>query len=428
MTLLSRRTLIQGLGASVGSLAIPDAWGRKPQIGWQHPTPEQLPLLQPPISQQPISHRAKATAVIVLFMEGGPSHLDTFDPKPILRKWHLGDCDSRPRVDAPPKVFLASPFTTRKVGQSGIDMCAAWKHLAASHVADELCLYRGCCPDSASHPQALLGFNIGSQRGTAGQDLVGQPALGSWVAYGLETDHQDVPAFAVMTDPTLPQAGPANWSHAFLPERCRAAHIHPASLPKFDPTIVDLRHESELTRRMYGIDRQATKKFGEQCLRARRLVENGARFVQLYSGGWDSHDLLHQSHASRIASVDQPIAALIHDLKQRGMLDQTLVVWTGEFGRSPESDPSKGTSGLGRDHNANAMSMWFAGGGTKRGAIVGATDEVGASAVQCVHRIRDVHATILHLLGLDQAAPACINEDHPGQCSLGGEVIKELLA
>ncbi|MCA9108201.1 MAG: DUF1501 domain-containing protein, partial [Planctomycetales bacterium] len=167
------------------------------------------------------------------------------------------------------------------------------------------------------------------------------------------------------------------------------------------PGIIDIESEPEHTRQAYGLDRKETAEFGRQCLMARRLVEEGVRFVQIFSGGWDSHDYLERGHSSRIASVDQPIAALIKDLKKRGLLDSTLVVWTGEFGRTPDNNYRGGVTSLGRGHNADAMNMWFAGGGVKKGAMVGATDEIGAEAVEVVHPIRDVHVTLLHLLGLD---------------------------
>ncbi|HRX79748.1 MAG TPA: DUF1501 domain-containing protein, partial [Pirellulaceae bacterium] len=195
------------------------------------------------------------------------------------------------------------------------------------------------------------------------------------------------------------------------------------------PGIIDIESEPEHTRQAYGLDRKETAEFGRQCLMARRLVEEGVRFVQIFSGGWDSHDYLERGHSSRIASVDQPIAALIKDLKKRGLLDSTLVVWTGEFGRTPDNNYRGGVTSLGRGHNADAMNMWFAGGGVKKGAMVGATDEIGAEAVEVVHPIRDVHVTLLHLLGLDDNKLTYFHGGRFKQLSqFGGEVIKELVA
>ena len=195
------------------------------------------------------------------------------------------------------------------------------------------------------------------------------------------------------------------------------------------PGLVDLKSEPHHIQKSYGLDRKETAKFGRQCLMARRLVEEGVRFVQIFSGGWDSHDYLERGHSARINSVDQPIAALIKDLKSRGLLDETLVMWTGEFGRTPDNNYRGGVTALGRGHNADAMNMWFAGGGVKRGTIVGATDEIGAKAAEIVHPIRDVHSTLLHLLGLDDNKLTYFHGGRYKQLSqFGGEVIQELLA
>jgi uncharacterized protein (DUF1501 family) len=195
------------------------------------------------------------------------------------------------------------------------------------------------------------------------------------------------------------------------------------------PGIVDLDSESAQIQRMYGLERKETAAFGKQCLMARRLVEEGVRFVQIFAGGWDSHDYLERGHSSRIASVDQPIAALIKDLSARGLLDETLVIWTGEFGRTPDNNYRGGVTALGRGHNVEAMNMWFAGGGVKQGAIVGATDEIGAEAVEVIHPIRDVHVTLLHLLGLDDNKLTYFHGGRFKQLSqFGGEVINELIA
>jgi membrane-anchored protein YejM (alkaline phosphatase superfamily) len=302
------------------------------------------------------------------------------------------------------------------------------------------------------------------------------------VTYGLGSENKNLPGYVVMTELALPQAGPANWTNGFLPAHYQGTRLRSTGLPILDlnpPTyksrahqrlaldqlaILNSRHadahpeHAELQARMesyelayrmqmsvpgvidldsepkhlqidYGFDRKETATFGRQCMLARRLVEKGVRFVQIFSGGWDSHDYLERGHSSRIVSVDQPIAALIKDLKARGMLDETLVVWTGEFGRTPDNNHRGGVTALGRGHNIDAMNMWFAGGGMKRGAVVGATDDIASEAVEVVHPIRDVHVTLLHLLGLQDNKLTYFHGGRYKQLSqFGGELIPELIA
>jgi hypothetical protein len=315
-----------------------------------------------------------------------------------------------------------------------------------------------------------------------GSRLGGDPGLGSWITYGLGTENQNLPGYVVMTELALPQAGPANWTNGFLPAYYQGTRLRSKGSPILDlapptfksrshqrkaldmlaklnadhaerhpehadlkarmesyelayrmqmsvPGVVDIKSEPEHIRQSYGLDRKETADFGRQCLMARRLVEQGVRFVQIFSGGWDSHDYLEKGHSSRIASVDQPIAALIRDLKQRGMLEDTLVVWTGEFGRTPDNNYRGGVTSLGRGHNADAMNMFFAGGGTKAGHVIGATDDIGAEAVDVVHPIRDVHITMLHLLGLDDNKLTYFHGGRYKQLSqFGGELIPEIIA
>ncbi len=430
----------------------------------QSPLAPKTPLLKP-----------RAKNVIMLFMEGGPSHIDTFDPKPGLNKLHLSESKRTKGLATGKRFYVGSPFKTRKVGQSGIEMSDQWKYLADPEVADELCVYRGCKAESLNHPEALLHMNTGSRLG-------GDPGLGSWVTYGLGSENQNLPGYVVMTELALPQAGPANWTNGFLPAYYQGTRLRSKGSPILDlnpptfksrahqrkaldmlaklnsehadrhpehadlkarmesyelayrmqmsvPGVVDIKSEPEHLRQAYGLDRKETAVFGRQCMMARRLVEEGVRFVQIFSGGWDSHDYLEKGHSSRIASVDQPIAALIKDLKQRGMLEDTLVVWTGEFGRTPDNNYRGGVTSLGRGHNADAMNMWFAGGGTKAGTVVGATDEIGAEAVEVVHPIRDVHVTIMHLLGLDDNKLTYFHAGRYKQLSqFGGELIPEIIA
>ncbi|MEO0447080.1 MAG: DUF1501 domain-containing protein, partial [Verrucomicrobiota bacterium] len=287
----------------------------------------------------------------------------------------------------------------------------------------------------------------------------------------------------VMTELALPQGGSRNWSNGFLPAHYQGTRLRPEGSPILDlqpqanktrahqrraldelaflngkhhalhpehadlaarmesyelayrmqtsiPGVIDIDGETEKTKEMYGLDRKETEAFGRQCLMARRLVEKGVRFVQIFSGGWDSHDYLERGHSSRIRSVDQPMAALIKDLKRRGMLEDTLVIWTGEFGRTPDNNRRGGVYSIGRGHNADAMSMLLAGGGVKKkGAIVGATDEIGAEAVEVAHPIRDFHVTLLHLLGLDDNKLTYFHAGRYKQLSqFGGEVIHDLIA
>ena len=418
---------------------------------------------------------ARAKNVIMLFMEGGPGHMDTFDPKPKLRELHKTESKSTRGLETGFKFFVGSPFGFRKVGQSGIEMSDQWQHLADPEVADELCNYRGCQADSLNHPEALFHMNTGSRLGS-------DPALGAWATYGLGTRNQNLPGYVVMTELALPQGGSRNWSNGFLPAFYQGTRLRPEGTPILDlnpqawksrahqrkaldalaflnrahaekhpehgdlaariesyelayrmqaevPGVIDLEGEPQHVREMYGLNEKETSSFGRQCLMARRMVEQGVRFVQIFSGGWDSHDYLERGHSARIRSVDKPMAALIRDLKQRGMLDDTLVIWTGEFGRTPDNNRRGGVYSLGRGHNADAMGMLLAGGGVKKGTIVGATDELGAEAVDVKHPIRDFHVTLLHLLGLDDNKLTYFHAGRYKQLSqFGGQVITQLLA
>ncbi|MDF1739577.1 MAG: DUF1501 domain-containing protein [Verrucomicrobiales bacterium] len=454
----TRRDFLYGLGASLGSVAMSD-----------------LLASESPLSPKKPMHNGKAKAVIMLFMEGGPGHMDTFDPKQKLTDLHKTTSVRTAGLETGEKFYVGSPFGFRKVGKSGIEMSDQWQHLADPEVADELCNYRGCTAESLNHPEALFHMNTGSRLGA-------DPALGSWATYGLGSVNQNLPGFVVMTEAAYPQGGATNWSNGFLPAHYQGTRLRPEGSPILDlesqhyksrehqrkaldelaflnqkhadlnpqhdalaarmenyelayrmqtevPGVVDIESESEATKEMYGLDNKETEKFGKQCLMARRLVEKGVRFVQIFSGGWDSHDYLEKGHSSRIRSVDKPMAALIKDLKRRGMLDETLVVWTGEFGRTPDNNRRGGVYSIGRGHNADAMTMLFAGGGTKKGAIVGATDEVGGEAVECVHPIRDVHVTMMHLLGLDDNKLTYFHAGRYKQLSqFGGQIIPELIA
>ena len=456
---MSRRQMLYGLGASLGSLAFSDLLR----------TEAAAPLAP----KQPM-HPARAKNVIMLFMEGGPGHMDTFDPKPRLTELHKQESKIRKGQETGFKFYVGSPFGFKKVGRNGIEMCDQWQHLADSEVADELCNYRGLQAESLNHPEALYHMNTGSRLGA-------DPALGAWATYGLGTLNQNLPGYVVMTELAFPQGGTGNWSNGFLPAYYQGTRLRTEGSPILDlnsqawksrehqrraldelaflngkyaaaqpeqgdlaarmetyelayrmqmevPEVLAIEGESEATKEMYGLNEKHTATFGRQCLLARRMIEKGVRFVQIFSGGWDSHDYLERAHAERIRSVDKPMAALIKDLKRRGMLQDTLVIWMGEFGRTPDNNKRGGVYSLGRGHNADAMTMLMAGGGVKPG-VVGATDELGLSAVDVAHPIRDLHVTLLHLLGLDDNKLTYFHGGRYKQLSqFGGQVIGDLIS
>ncbi len=423
-------------------------------------------------------HAARAKAVICLFMYGGVSQVDTWDPKPELSR-HSGQ--PMPNLDRDPlfKVrkpgtLLGSSRTFRKHGQSGIEVSDFFPHLARR--VDDLAVIRGTYADSFAHGSGLLQMNTGYLQ-------QGYPCLGSWVSYGLGTFNQNLPAFVVLLDARGgPISGPPNWGAGFMP----AAHQGTQLRVNGDPILnlsppagvspaqqrnqldlltqlnrqhqratpdnselaariaayelafrmqasateaVDLSRETETTKRLYGLDQPLTEKFGRRCLLARRLVERGVRFVQVYSGGghsdetWDAHGDVVKNHTLHCGETDQPIAALLTDLKQRGLLDDTLVVWTSEFGRTPT-----GQNGKGRDHSPRGFTTWLAGGGIKGGQVYGATDEFGYAAVENKVHVHDLHATILHLLGFDHER---LTYFHGGRqhrlTDVSGQVVEDLL-
>lgn len=464
----ARRDFLFGLGASLGSVALTSLLQQDLAAA---PTPATGPL-----AVKPPHLPAKAKACIFLMMEGGPSHIDTFDPKPKLAALHLkefvrGD-KTQSAMSSGKRYYVQSPFKFHKRGQSGADMAANWEHLA--RCADDLCFYRGCQVDSVNHPTAMYQMNTGNRFG-------GDPAVGAWVTYGLGSVNQDLPGYIVLPEVSYPQGGAANWGNGFLPAYYQGTALRPTGSPILDlrppagitrehqranldllaslnhahaaqhpsheelaarlnnyelafrmqmevPGILDLEKESAQSKAAYGIGETATDAFGRKCLLARRLVERGVRFVQLFAGTWDSHDYIERAHGNLIRAVDKPIAALLADLKQRGLLDTTLVVWAGEFGRSPDNGMRGGTA-YGRDHNPRAMTIWFAGGGTKAGHTIGATDELGDAAVDCVHHVRDVHITLLRLLGLDDNKLTYFHGGRFKQLSqFGGKAIGELIA
>lgn len=461
---LHRRTAISSFGTILGTIAV-DALVRGDE---SYTSPYPLP---PELRHYP----AKAKNIIFLMMEGGPSHIDTFDPKPALAKFHLKEFiregKQKSAMESGKRYYVQSPFKFIKAGKCGADMAENWSHLAT--VADELCFFRGCTVDSVNHPTAMYQMNCGNRFG-------GDPSLGAWVSYGLGAINANLPSFIVLPEVSYPQGGSANWSNGFLPARWQGTPLRAKGSPLLDlkpsidvtpshqrqnldliralnaqhatehpgqeellarmenyelafrmqmlvPDLLDLSKETENTKASYGLHHAATEAFGRKCLLARKLIEKGVRFVQLYHGSWDSHDYIERAHGNLVRSVDQPITALIKDLKEIGLLDSTLIVWCGEFGRTPDNGVRQGTA-YGRDHNPNAMTIWLAGGGCNAGHTIGATDDLGMEAVEGKAHVRDFHVTLLRLLGLDDNKLTYYHAGRHKQLSqFGGRVIEELV-
>ena len=425
--------------------------------------------------------KPRAKAVISLFMSGGVSHVDTFDHKPMLAKFHGKPLTGKGKVRVRqgfPGPLMRSPFKFERYGECGKQVSELFPHMGA--MVDDLAFVHSCKGRSNDHVLAHYEWNTGSV-------LMGHPSVGSWVTYGLGSENQSLPGFVVVYDHRGgPFSGPANWSSGYLPatyqgtvfrsqgdpildlkppsellapeqQRARLDHLamlneehakrHPGSselaarIASYElayrmqgcaPEAVDISQESEDTKQLYGMDDPVTEPFGRQCLLARRLVERGVRFVQLYSGAlrqqnidtWDAHSNLVENHTLHAGEVDKPIAGLLQDLKRTGLLDETLVVWHSEFGRMPISQ-----RGLGRDHNPHAMTAWMAGAGIRGGQSIGATDEFGYKAQDQMLTYHDLHATMLHMLGMDhKRLTYFFNGRHMRLTDVHGEVIPQLLS
>jgi hypothetical protein len=422
---------------------------------------------------------AMATSVIHLFMYGGPSHVDTFDPKPELQKRDGQPLPTgetiRPFFGAPGPL-MASPFAFARHGQSGQWVSELFPKLAG--VIDEIAMIKSMHADSNNHAPALFQMNTGQTR-------PGSPSLGSWVNYGLGSENRNLPGFVVMLDDKGgPIGGAPNWGAGYIPSSVQGMPFRTSGPPILDleppaeipaerrragrtlldainrdhreshpgepelasrirsyelafrmqaeaPEAVDLARESAETKRLYGLDNPLTEPYGRRLLIARRLVERGVRFVQVYSGSggnfdnrnWDAHNDLAKNHRLHAGATDTPIAGLIADLKRRGLLDRTLVLWGGEFGRMPISQAR-----IGRDHNPNGFTTWMAGGGVKGGVSIGQTDDFGYRAVEDRCHVNDWHATILHLLGIDHTRLTYLHEGrHKRLTDVSGRVITGLL-
>ncbi|MBC7855416.1 MAG: DUF1501 domain-containing protein [Pirellulaceae bacterium] len=463
---LTRREMLHLSGAGFGGLALAAMLGQTSRANTSKPNP---------LAPKPPHFAAKAKRVIFLFMHGGPSQVDTFDYKPLLTRDNGKPLPfDKPRVvSSQTGNLLASPWKFQQYGQSGAWVSDLFPHVG--RCADDLCIINGMWGSNSRHGAALLELHTGS-------DTFVRPSMGSWINYGLGTENENLPGFITVC-PTLTHGGVNAYSSAFLPAIYQGTPLGNASIPadkasipfiknadntprdlqrmeldlvrelnqdhlsksgadsalearinSFElafqmqaaaPELQSIADESPNTLKMYGIDGGPTQNFGRQCLMARRFAERGVRFVQVsHSYKWDQHGNLKAEHGRNALEVDQPIAALLTDLKQRGLLEDTLVLWGGEFGRTPVAQ-----GGDGRDHNPQGYTMWLAGGGIKTGIRWGATDDYGYYAVEDKMHLHDLHATLLHLLGLDHLR---LTYKYAGRdfrlTDVAGEVVREILA
>ncbi|MFO0879744.1 MAG: DUF1501 domain-containing protein [Gemmataceae bacterium] len=457
----SRRQLLKQAALGFGSIALHSLLAEEAAAA-----PNKVPHFEP-----------RAKRVVFLFMKGGPSAIDTFDPKPLLDRDHGKPYPGeKPRVQfAPTGTLLRSPWKFKKYGKSGIEVSELFPEVA--RCVDDLCFIHSVHGTNPAHGGACLKLHTGS-------DNFVRPSMGAWVAYGLGSLDQNLPAFITIC-PTLAHGGVNNWGSAFLPAECQGLPIGNASVPvekakvrfldhprlprdlqrkqldllaemnrdhlartgpdlalegrlqSFElayrlqttiPQVEDISGESAATRKLYGLDEPVTSGFGRQCLLARRFLEKGVRFVQVTHSDskvqWDQHGNLKRDHAKNALEVDLPIAGLLTDLKSRGLLKDTLVLWGGEFGRTPTVEGSDG-----RDHNPEGFTVWLAGGGVKPGYRHGATDDYGWYAIQKKVHIHDLHATLLHLLGIDHLR---LTYRHAGRdfrlTDIHGNVVQDILA
>jgi len=472
---LSRRHFLAAQNFALGSVAF--SWLMQRQTAQASPPkPELEPIHYSLVAKQPQAP-PHAHAMISLFMQGGPSHLDLCDRKPELEKRHLenfpGEIKYDNAAESSAKLW-AGPWKWQRHGECGMELSELVPHLGT--IADEITLVRSMHTGVNNHGQSIYALHHG-------RSTEGRPVLGSWLTYGLGCESDNLPAFVVLTDPGgLPVLGTDCWSHGWLPSIYQGTVIRPREprIHNLDPPprlagspqqayldflqklnqdhlqehpgeldlsariasfelaarmqsaakeALDLSQESEATCRLYGLDREETREFGSRCLIARRLIERGVRFVQLYTSTqqWDHHGGIEKSLPASCLKVDQPSAALVRDLKQRGMLETTLVHWGGEMGRLPVIQNEKN---IGRDHNTYGFSSWFAGGGMKAGFIHGETDDFGHHAVKDIVNHYDFHATILHLFGLDPVKLSFRRPGGEGTLLDGqpGKIIHQILA
>jgi len=472
-----RRHFLASSAFGIGSAAL--AWLLQQDAALANPTKPPLEPEHFDLKPKPPQHAPTANAMISLWMQGGPSHIDLFDPKPELTKRDgqpfPGDIkyDNAAQASA---TMLGSPWKFQKYGECGMEISELLPHLAK--IVDDICLIRSTRTGVNNHGQSIRALNTG-------QTVGGQPGVGSWLTYGLGSESQDLPAYLALTDPgQLPVLGVENWNNGYLPSLFQGTVIRPteprilnltpparlkgpaqerylgfladlnrrhlerrpgehdleariasyelaAKMQTAAKEALDLSQETAATQRMYGMENKATRDYGSRCLIARRLVERGVRFVQVFTENqrWDHHNSIRSGLPTACEKVDQPSAALITDLKQRGLLDKTLVHWGGEMGRLPVIQNDAGPAKVGRDHNTNGFSMWLAGGGVRRGLTYGATDEFGHKAVENIVNHYDYHATLLHMFGLDPENLTFTQNNRERSLLEGkGEVVKAILA
>ena len=463
----TRRELLRGAGSGLGAMAMAAMLAEQ--------SPALAGTVHSPMTPRKPHHAPKAKSVIFLFMEGGPSHIDLFDPKPKLNEMSgkpMPESFGRPitAMGTAGNTLMGSPRQWARHGNSGLWVSDLYPQVAKH--ADKLAVLRSCQCDGLNHAGGVSQMNTGDI-------LSGRPSLGAWVNYGLGTANKNLPTFVSMIDEREPFGNAKNWGAGFLPasyqgtlfrqgpnpilstklaaditderQRGRLAYLEAQNreygtgreddtsldarigsfelayaLQKSGPEVTDLSKETEETKTMYGLDKPETAVFGHNCLLARRLVERGVRFVEVYCGsgsGWDAHSNLEGNHKKWCKASDQPVAALLEDLDRRGMLDETLVVWGGEFGRTPFNE-----KGNGRDHNPWGFSMFFAGGGVRGGQSIGATDDIGLRAIERPTHVHDIHASILWLMGLDHVQ---LTYQHNGRAErptivAGEHMVKEL--
>ena len=468
MPYLTRRQMLQRTGTGLGVLGLAGLLADCGLLEAGEPAGY-------PLAPKAPHFPARARHVIHVYLNGGPSHLDTFDPKPLLKKYEGRKLpQGNLTTERPTGAALPSPFAFRKYGRSGIEVSELFARTAAAHV-DDICFIRSMHANTPNHEQSMRLMNCGDER-------LSRPSMGAWVTYGLGTENSNLPGFVVLC-PGLPVADVSNWRSAFLPGIYQGTHIDTRkagveglldNIRSAAVTRGDQRRQLDLLARLnrehqgpraedaaleariqsfelaYRMQTAATDAFdvgreprhvrrlygdgvqGRQLLIARRLVERGVRFVQCYHGDvqpWDSHNDIEKNHRQLAAQVDGPIAALLTDLKQRGLLDETLVICGGEFGRTPAVELVNGKPGMGRDHNHWGFTVWLAGGGVKGGYVHGATDEFGYRAVEKPVHVHDLHATVLHLLGFDHTR---LTYRYAGRdfrlTDVAGNVVHEVLA
>jgi hypothetical protein len=459
----NRREFLKKAGAGFGMLALADLIGSGSLIA-AGSEPEQ-PV--DPGACRPPHYAPKAKSIIWLFMEGAPSSVDLFDPKPELTKRH-GQRISIDVFNGNPGPLMKSPFSFKQYGQSGAWVCEKYPNVA-KHV-DDFAFIKSLYSESNDHVPALYQINTGIGR-------PGFPSAGAWVTYGLGSESQNLPGYVVLGNSQGVKGGPLNWSAGFLPTSYQGTLFRSSGAPILNLTrpehvtrddqraqldllkqlntghlaghegepdllariqsfelayrmqmeateLTDFSSETAATKELYGLNQEVSKNIGTKCLMARRLVERGVRFVQVYSDGeWDAHSDLAGNHSHHCASTDMPIHGLLTDLKRRGLMDSTLVIWGGEFGRMPVSQGSGG-----RDHNPNGFMAWMAGAGIKGGASYGETDEIGYKAVQDRASVHDLHATMLHLLGMDHKQLTYLHNGRRYRLTdVAGDVIQKIL-